>query len=204
MISPLIAFYIAIRYRKASSKQLKELSAYYNSLPQVGNNKIVFSFLTIWPTILGANATIKGIIIFSAEWAAQLILFNNEETSNAFIITLGHELAHQDGDFPLSSYNHKEKHFIHWITEVHHDFSAAERMTQCSRKKLLASILYKINAKPNNEDEHTHPSWKTRKEYVLNYNFDIRLINQIAMDTGCTNTILVEKVCSHYKPIYLI
>lgn len=83
------------------------------------------------------------------------------------------------------------------------DFAAAEKMVNSSRQKLLASIQYKIIAKPNNTDSFTHPSWIHRKEYVENYDFEDNLIHRIANDAKCVNDELIRKVKDYYRTIVL-
>lgn len=211
MISPFIKIYVMMRCFKEIHKRLAEILVTYNEMPQVGNNKIHFSFL-LFPTVLGASSAMKNRIAVSAEWAARLILFDSEDTQNTFQITLGHELSHKDGDFAFLFWERKNRCFIHkedrkfvnWVTECHHDYAAVEKMYSCSKKKLLASMEYKIKLKPNNNDSNSHPSWNRRKGYVENYDFNLDLINKIASDTGCTNSILIKNICDYYKPILLI
>lgn len=219
MASPLIKIYVAIRSLKETQKRLEEILDVYNKLSLVGRNRIKFSFLAFYPTILEANSLIKNKIYISAEWAATLIFNNNESTRTAFEITIGHELSHKDGDFAILYWEREskllirkeDKKFVNWVTEVHHDFAAAVKMVASSKEKLLASMDYKISVKPNNEDNVTHPSWKRRKEYVEYIDpvtektgeFSEALVNKIAKDTDCNNIELIERVWKYYKLIVL-
>lgn len=84
MASPLIKTYVAIRSLKETQKRLKEILDIYNNLSLVGKNRIKFSFLAFYPTILEANSLVKNRIYVSAEWAATLVFDNDETTKNAF------------------------------------------------------------------------------------------------------------------------
>lgn len=202
MASPLIKMYVAIRSMKETQKQLDEILYFYEKSTNIGGNRIRFSFLAFYPNILEANSVIKNRIYISAEWAAVRIINNDEITRNAFKITIGHELAHKDGDFKIRGTKINRK-FISWVTEVHHDFSAAEKMVNSNKERLLASIDYKINAKPNNEAGQTHPSWKQRKVYAETGLFNEKLIRIIASDVGCADEDLIKNVIDYYYDINL-
>lgn len=140
----------------------------------------------------------------------QLVINDSEDTFNAFLITLGHELAHKDGDFAVLFWERKSKRYIHkedrkivnWVTEVHHDF-AAQKMVNSSKEKLLASMDFKIKLKPDSEDSLTHPSWQQRKAYAEMGAFNKELIEMIAIDTGCTDKDLMNDVVDYYHEIVL-
>lgn len=212
MASPLIKIYVAIRSLKETQKRLEEILHIYNELSLVGRNRIKFSFLAFYPTILEANSLVKNRIYISAEWAATLVFNDNESTKIAFEITIGHELAHKDGDFAVLFWERKSKHYLHkkdrkfvnWVTEVHHDFAATEKMANSSREKLLVSMDYKIAAKPNSIDSRSHPSWEHRKEYAELGAFNEKLIRRIASDVDCKNETLITDVAKFYKDIILI
>lgn len=172
------------------------------------NIKIRFSFLKDGgATFINATSIIKGYVLFNAEWAAMCILFNDNDTRNAFIITLGHELTHKDGDFKKKLKNKIDKQFIYWINEVHADFGGVQKTYHSSRRALVNSCEYKYNykikQKREDEDKTTHPSWQRRKEYAEKYNFDETLIKRIANDTGCNNATLIEQAISFYDKIIL-
>lgn len=101
-------------------------------------------------------------------------------------------------------YIHKEdRKFVNWVTEVHHDFAAAQKMADSSKEKLLASIDFKIKLKPDNIDSSTHPSWKRRGVYAETGAFNRKLINDIAVDTDCTNIALIKNIVIFYEDITL-
>ena len=76
-------------------------------------------------------------------------------------------------------------------------------MAACSRQKLLDSTRYKKALKKKDKGDFAHPSWERREYYVTNFNFDEKLIRQIARDVGCLNERLIEKITQFYKPIVL-
>lgn len=159
-----------------------------------------------------AIAIFPSYVICSYEWAVQLVINDSEDTFNAFLITLGHELAHKDGDFSVLFWERKRKcyickedrKFVNWVTEVHHDFAATEKIVGSSKEKLIESIDYKIAVKPNNTDSPSHPSWKQRKLYAEMGAFNRKLIDIIALDTDCTNITLIEEISCFYKDIILM
>lgn len=55
----------------------------------------------------------------------------------------------------------------------------------------------------NNKDGPTHPLWKHRLEYVINYDFGEELIRRIAEDTECKSEDLINKIIKFYNPIIL-
>lgn len=85
MASPLIKIYVAIRSLKETQKRLEEILHIYNELSLVGRNRIKFSFLAFYPTILEANSLVKNRIYISAEWAATLVFKDNESTKFAAV-----------------------------------------------------------------------------------------------------------------------
>lgn len=209
LIDPIVVLIITHQ----TYKNLKEIANYYNSLPQMGKYKVNFCYRLgkAYEITASAGLCFSKNIWVNNEWA-NLLIKNNIEINNAFFITLGHELAHKDGDFAMLFWERKRKRYIHkedrkfvnWVTEVHHDFAAAEKMVGSSKEKLIESIDYKIAVKPNNTDSPSHPSWKQRKLYAEIGAFNRKLIDIIALDTDCTNITLIEEVSCFYKDIILM
>ncbi len=209
MIDPIVVLIITFQ----TYKNIKEISQYYNSLPQMGKYKVNFCYRLGKMHEITASA---GLCISKNVWVnnkwAQLLIQNDKEVQNAFLITLGHELAHKEGDFSIMYWAYKNKlvinkedrKFVNWVTEVHHDFAAAKKMADSSKEKLLASMDYKIKLKPGNEGCQTHPSWKQRKSYAEMGAFNRELIDTIALNTDCANITLIEEVSCFYKDIILI
>lgn len=198
-----IKYHIIRRAKELKIKIPENYIAIINNIENVytkNNIKIRFSILKDGNAkFINATSTIKKYIIFNAEWAARLVLFDDEETKNAFQITLGHELAHKDGDYFNLLFFGKNKRFVNYVNEVHADFGAAEKMANFDRKKLIASMNYKLSLKANDKNTSDHPSWNTRKYYVENYNFNKKLIERIAKDVECNNKDLIEKVYKYYN-----
>ena len=47
-----------------------------------------------------ASATIPGLILINAEWAARIVLYQkNQNMHDAFKLTVCHEITHQENDF---------------------------------------------------------------------------------------------------------
>lgn len=164
-------------------------------------NKIKFKFSILqdgFSSLLGSSVTIFGGINCSPEWAARLVLFNDEATQNAFAMTIGHELTHLEGEFCKKGLHGEDKKFQSWLDEVHADFGSAEKMVDCDRNKLMESIEYKLNLKKKDKDANSHPSWRRRKYYAEHYDFDKKLIKKIANDVGCKNEGLIGEAIKFY------
>ena len=170
----------------------------------ISDDKIVFSHLyDLWGSSLNANAGILHLILCNTKWAIRLVFFNNEDTMNAFFITIGHELTHKEKDFLCFSLNPKDYKFMFRVGEVHADYGAAEKMVHSSRRKLLESVRYKKALKKIDKEDFMHPTWNKREYYIEHFDFDEKLIRQIATDVGCSNSKLIQKVCNYYKRIVL-
>ena len=187
-----------------SKTNIDETLDYYETLPALNKQKLVFLFLKSSATKqVDISTAFNKSIIANAEWAAQLVLFNSDtKTTNRFLISVGHEIGHNQ-DFK-NNYKKQDKKFVNWVTEVHHDFYASKIMANYSRLKLIEAIQYKITLKPNNIDGKTHPSWKKRLKYVSSYDFDESLIQKIADDVGCQNEELIKEISAYYEPIMLV
>ena len=209
--------YIKKRARKNGiSISYNEIEKRLKQVDLLNTSKKIKVLFLLWKAgfskSIEATAIFPLFVICSYEWAVQLVIDNSENIINAFLITLGHELAHKDGDFAVLFWERKSKHYLHkkdrkfvnWVTEVHHDFAAAEKMVGSSKEKLIESIDYKIAVKPNNTDSPSHPSWKQRKLYAEIGAFNRKLIDIIALDTDCTNITLIEEVSCFYKDIILM
>lgn len=193
-------FYRAKQLKKQVPKNYKEILKKKTVFPQLGGNKIIFSFWKDgFTTSFNASAIINGYIIFSPEWAVRLVLFNDETTINAFTMTVGHELTHKGNEFYEKGLHGKDKKFQSWLNEVYADFGGAEKMIDCDRIKLINALKYIQMLKKKDKDTNSHPSWAKRKEYAEKYNFDEKLIRKIADDVKCENEDLIDKAICHYK-----
>lgn len=161
-------------------------------------------------TLLNGKAVNPNGILLTPEWAARLLLLNDDDTITAFLITIGHEMTHNEGDFSTNGFQGKNKKFISWTNEVHADFCAAQKMVDSSKERLLLSMDYKIKLKLEQKNnfmrrfmELSHPSWHQRKSYVEIGSFNKALIEMIARQTGCTNKELINDIATYYRDIIL-
>lgn len=197
-------FYRAKKLKKEVPKNYKEILEQRTNLPQLNKNKFKFSF---WQGALSslpsASVTIFGGIMCSPEWAARLVLFNDEATINAFTMTIGHELTHKGKELNKKCLSKNDKRFKSWVTEVHADFGGAEKMVDCDRHKLVESMRYKLKQKRKDKYHESHPSWALRKCYAEYCDFNEKLIRRIAEDTCCHNEDLIDEAINFYDDILL-
>lgn len=189
----------------------------YKMIDKPSSDKIVFSWFYNQSDFLNASARLKNFIILNSRWAYQIVKDNNEQTRNAFCITIGHELTHKEGDICKSKYGIGARRFICWVNEVHCDFGGAQKMADSDREKLLMSCEYKQDIKKSNikvkkfnkktkksdEDAESHPDWEKRINYVKEYDFNEKLIKKIAEDVNFHDEEIIQRVCHEYDDIYL-
>lgn len=207
MISPFVKWHIykeAKRLKKSVPKNYKDILQRYIDMNPSTQHKLLF----LWTydsgsPILNANAALPGCITFNAAWAARVVLYDSIDTRNAFLITIGHELAHEEGDFYQKISSKSDLKFLSWINEVHADFRAAELLCK-TRKDLLLAIDYKKSLRENDINAISHPSWNNRRYYVENYDFTNELIRQIANDAESKNDNIINKACNYFTPIHLL
>lgn len=205
MINPLVIFCLQIQTKKTKKDICNRLNK-YSKLEQLNGNYLFYNKSIFDSDSVNANSAFFNIILISYGWALHLILNQNEETDNAFRITIGHELGHKAGDFPISMkylFSINAMKLIFWSNEVQHDFYAAKIMVNCSRDALISSMKYKIKLKKNNKSDLSHPSWVKRLYYVEHFDFNEDLIKQIAIDTKCDNLELVKEIVDFYGIIEL-
>lgn len=197
-------FYRAKKLKKKVPKNYKEILEQRTNFPQLNKIKFKFSF---WQgalsSLLSSSVTIFGGIMCSPEWAARLVLFNDEATINAFAMTIGHELTHKGKELNKKCLSKNNRRFKSWVAEVHADFGGAETMVDCDCNKLIEAIEYKLSLKKKNRDSNSHPSWNRRKFYAEHYDFNANLINRIAEDTKCKNKDLIDEAIHFYDEILL-
>ena len=166
--------------------------------------KIKFSWLfDIMPHILNSHVFFNKYIVMNSKWATRLLLCDDDETNNAFNITVGHEITHTEDQFCPFKFGIKSIKFIAWVNEVQADFGGTEKMADGSREKLLASIEYKKKLHIDSSDTNSHPSWDRREKYAREYDFDSELVRKIAEDVGFNDQKIIDRVCEHYKEIIL-
>ena len=190
-------------------------SQYHYSIGFVSNNQIT-------QCKLNASSNIRPFIFFYHSWYAHLSTFGNQEdTINAFVHTLGHELGHKHWDskesFHYRYHNVVERQYINWYRELHHDYYGSNIMGGESKRKrenLIKSHQYKQYYNTEfihrmDEDTISHPSRCRRIQYIANYDFTYDLLRQIAVDVGLIqdsaegNHKLIEQVSDYYDEIIL-
>ena len=148
-------------------------------------------------------------IAATPEWAAKLIICDNEETRDAFIITLGHEMAHKEKELCVFKYGLRYWRLIKFLNEIRADFRGAELMAGSNRQALITSCLYKRKYKEEEFGEEDngnpfHPSWTNRLKYATYYDFNETLILDVAKDLKLNKKHLgdrffVDKIAKEYK-----
>lgn len=101
----------------------KDIDELLDKYENMGNRKnISTQFLMLKETFtreLSVSLNWNKTIVLNPEWAIQLVL-DNENAESAFLITLGHEITHIDGDFPNIKLTRNDKKFVNWVNEVHY------------------------------------------------------------------------------------
>lgn len=203
MIGPCVLFLLK-KNTKKTKEYIYNILNKYSKLEQLNGNHLFYN-KSIFDSV-NANSAFFNIILVNYGWALHLIRNQNEETDNDFRITIGHELGHKAGDFPISMkylFSRNAMKLIFWSNEVQHDFYAAKIMVNCSRDALISSMKYKIKLKKNNKSDLSHPSWVKRLYYAEHFDFNEDLIKQIAIDTKCDNFELVKEIVDFYGIIEL-
>lgn len=207
IVSPLVKMHICKRAKEHNIKYIngmEDVLQKFIQMPQMNGYNLAFLYMqSDGRRVLQASAAIPKTITSSAEWAAVLVLKNDDIVNNAYQITLGHELGHKNGDFPVWKNKKENRKFIYWTTEVHHDFYAAQLVAESSRKRLLDALIFKKNFKEKDISSLTHPSWEKRVFYAENFDFGFDLIAKIAEDTQCKDHNSIKNVNDFYSNIIL-
>lgn len=208
-----VKLYINIKAKKEKCLLPQNYIEIFNNYKNINTPipcKINFVSYMMKNDSLKASANVPNCIILNSRWAYQIVSNNNEQTKNAFRITIGHELTHKEGELIAFKYKKKSRKIINWINEVHCDFAGTEKMEKRSRISLVDSCDYKRRNKTAkaDSDTDTHPSWTKRAEYARNYDFDERLIARIIDDTGIKlsdqeKEKIISDVFSKFERIYL-
>ena len=203
----LIKIYVlimALQYHIKRYEDVNTILDKYENVIKAQCYELRFSFFYDFITTQESMClTRTNVIVANPAWASKLILFNNSEIEDVFLITSGHEMTHIKKEFSYRHLKAENRKFVKWVNEVHADFGGAEKMAQSSKEKLINSISYKIRVKPNNQESSTHPSWKQRMNYAKTGVFNKALIETIAEETGCTNNKLINEISKFYGDIVL-
>lgn len=172
---------------------------------------------------LNADALcIMKYIVFNDVWEICMCHEQEDFLQAIFLQTFGHEIAHKEGDFSIIKYflrerklsyifnDNSDKRFIHWTTEIHHDFIGALFSGNTDSEKIKDIIEYKkyiirILKGPlvEKKDCNTHPNWDFRKECLLSGTFDESIVRKIACRAGCDNEELINEILLYYGKIKL-
>lgn len=98
----------------------------------------------------------------------------------------------------------KNEKFVYWVNEVHADFGGIVKAFDGKLNPALRAMEYKRKSKiQEDRDTFTHPSWERRMYFVREFNFDEKLIREIASIVGCKNEQLIQMVSNHFEGIGL-
>ncbi len=122
----------------------------------------------------------------------------------AFRLTIGHEMTHQEKDYFFFKPFSKAQKFVDWVNEVHADYGGIVKAFNGDVYRGIKALEFKEKCKGDKDkDGLSHPAWKRRREYVEKYDFNADLIKEIANFTGCNDKKLVESISNHYQGIEL-
>lgn len=102
MLSPLIKreiFKEAKRCHYQVPSDYEKILEKAQKVNTISDDKIVFSWLYNSDSVLNSSSMVPHLILCNKRWAIRLVFFNNEDTMNAFFITIGHELTHKEKDY---------------------------------------------------------------------------------------------------------
>lgn len=210
-ISPVVALYV--RRRSAKSKKVlpenwdTSVSQIIKDMSKKCGAIIAVSWL--WDgggNVPNASATIPGFILLNAAWAYILaVSYDDPMVQDAFHLTIGHEVTHQEGDyFYIEPFTNDGK-FVYWINEVHADYGGIEKAFEGVAERGIRALEFKRKCKGKGDrSTRTHPSWQQRIDFVKNYDFGEELIKKIATMTKCRNGELVRRVYDQFDDIKLI
>lgn len=208
MISPFVKFYVYVETKKKKQKH-KDIDEILNKeINRFNNWNGNIRYAWFWSAgvhVPNASATIPGIILINAEWATKIVLDqDNPYMHDAFALTVCHEMTHQDRDFYYFDFFTSDGKFVNWVDEVHADFGGIQKGLNGDRTRAAFAMKYKMSCKHNKDkDRRSHPSWKRRIEYITNHDFNDKLIDQIAIDCGCSNSKLISAVKGYFEMIEL-
>jgi len=208
MISPFVKLYV---YKAAHKKEKnykiinglleKELNKYSN-----WQGKIRYAwFWSAGVHTPNASATIPGLILINAEWAARIIIDNdNPSMHDAFAMTVNHEITHQENDYFYIDLLSPDGRFINWVNEVHADYGGIHKAFNGDYKRAISAMKYKVSCKKREDkNSRSHPSWEQRMKYVQFQAFNDELIDAIAKECRCTNDNLIKSVKDHFDEVIL-
>lgn len=225
MNNPLLYFF----FKKRARELEKSIPSDYREI-LLNHSKLTSEYIVCFSVFkdnfrktLNATSVIPGMIVFSYEWAAQLIWGDNG-VSDVFKETLGHEITHKKKWFKVWNLHGSQKRFACWTNEVYADFRSSLEVDGVDKNTILKAMNYKLNAKTADKTEglegkekedkikeidkntSTHPSWGRRIKYVTKYNFNQKLVKKIAKDAHYQHSDkddFIAKVADFFPEIIL-
>ena len=183
----------------------KEILKEYHAIVKQNGCNLLFT-KSIGINKLNARAPILNIMFFTPDWLAVILLKNDTYTKNAFILTVGHELAHtydvtqrECRNFIKKRLTHVETTFLKWSNEVAADFKASKMLN--SQTEFVNALKYKQQYKQQytiDTDNDNRPSWNKRIYYAQNCNTIQEALSQIYKDLGCNNNKLYLYIKNHF------
>lgn len=127
-------------------------------------------------------------IYITPEWAVRVIIRHDQATHNAFLFTLGHEIAHKETEVcDMLCFGYCWR-LIATLNEIRADFRSAELIANSNRQAFIDSCEYKNNVKKENgqisKDSPNHISWQKRIDLATNFDFNDELILHVASYLG--------------------
>ncbi len=133
------------------------LTILVNELKRFANWKGKIRYSWFWSAgvhVPNASATIPGLILVNAEWATKIVLNqDNPHMHDAFAMTIGHEMTHQEKDFYYFDLFTADGKFVNWVDEVHADFGGVQKGLDSSRSRALFAMKYKLSCKKKKDKD---------------------------------------------------
>lgn len=122
--------------------------------------------------------------------------------------TLAHEVGHSvcrkhPKVLPLA----KDRKFVNWTEEIFCDYYGYQKGLLGDYDIASQNIELKRSLKLRKYNKDlptvTHPSWDTRRTFILKDQFNEDTIDSLAMITGCRNLKLIRQTKDFYRPFFL-
>jgi hypothetical protein len=153
-------------------------------------------------------------ILLNPEWAARMFysrknsikitkeeqLQRAAECEDDLAFTLGHEMGHvildRGNSNPFRS--RARKRFVNWVNETHADFFSWKYAMHKDTEAVLASMQRKQALRKKDNNTNQHPSWALRMKYIKHFDFNEKLVREIAYDCGMEDEWLFRQVLAMY------
>ena len=209
----MLSLFVMLSILRRAKKEHRELPANYKQIlnevaEKYSTDSIKVYYSWFWDAggrFPNASATIPGIILINSVWAFFLIYHHEDDRLiDAFKMTIGHEMTHQENDYFYLEPFSKGQKFVNWINEIHADYGGIMKAFDGDVNLGIKALEFKKKCQGDTDnDGRSHPSWRRRIEYIKKYDFDRDIIQEVAKTTGCSNQKLIDVVCEHYDTIIL-